>query len=641
MNIFKKINIKLFSIKHILVLATIFYLFLSVLTYHPDNKQVLFFASIDGVKLIDPWKVGAEKYPNISQFNYPPAHYVVDKVLYFIASPIAGNGYEEWLEAPNDYDRFLPQLSRFAFATKTGLILLAILSGYLVYLVVKQYGDEKQARIATAVWLFNPITVYSIPMMGQNDVIAICFFLMGWLALKNKKILATLMFGIGTSIKMIPIVWVPFLLATVSRKDWMKKLGILIGTGLIYVLTLLPFLQNENFQKSILTGNHNQRFLYAHLPFGFEEAIYVIPLLLMVLLAGLFTHKLTQKNKLQLASFALMAVNMLMLSFTHFHPQWWTWVVLFWAMWVTTIDARKIGAAITVSILSFFSWLLILILFQDIALKLAMLQPLNPGLANLPTIRSFLDARGTNTSQLVKLAYTWLAGVSVLSLGFLYKSNLPDFHEKIVIPEKLQGLFKAVYSNSFLRKGFIATSLMILFLVFSLVAQVVPAPLATKPPDSVRHQELTQEYSIEFVSEYKNLNRFDLYLSDTTLQAKGVYEVKVYLDSQEIHSQIIRGENIGFDSLVRFDVPAHNNINSSEYKISIKPESIIEDDTDPLIMVATTDDQDPQNSLAIRPYYEPTQGLSIVEKAIYTMKNVIKQSPVLFILLGLGILVLA
>ncbi len=633
-------------IQHLLILVGIFYLFISVLTYHPDNKQVLFWASIDGIKLVDVWKVGAEKYPQISQFNYPPAHYVVDKLLYFVAKPIAGADYEKWLIAPNDHDRFTPQLARYAFATKFGLILLGIFSGYLVYLISKKLTNEKQAIIATTIWLLNPITIYSLPMMGQNDIIAICFFLLGWLALEKRKLLATFLFGIGTAVKMIPIIWLPFLLVSTSKKNWIQKFYIFLGSAVLYVITLLPFLGNENFQKSILTGNHNQRFLYAQLSFGFSEAVYIIPILLMILLAALFTHTENKTKQLSFTAFTLMIVNMTMLSFTHFHPQWWVWVILFWSMWIATIDAKKIGAVIVVSIISFICWSVIVLLFNDKALSWALLMPLNSHLVNLPTIRSFLDARGANIEQLVNLAYTWLAGTSVVAIALAFKNDFPNIHDAIVLPQSLTNTIKTIRTNTVLRKLSTFSFLALLFFILSFIAQIIPAPLASKPPTTVTYQPLISSHKIVVDPQFSAFNRFDLYLSDTTLQGKGAFNVVVFQGEKNIYQQTLQGSNIGFESIVRFDIPVETATDEKiSYTVKIAPIEFQEDD-EPLIVdadtiqVGITNTQDPQNSLAIRPYFAQPAQNTILNRSIQTMQNIVSQTSGLFVLLILSIFIL-
>lgn len=646
MNPFKLVSQKISGIGYLLILATIFYLFISVFTYHPDNKQVLFWASIDGVKLVDVWKVGAEKYPKISQFNYPPAHYVIDKFLYFIARPIAGAEYDTWLGAPNDHDRFTPQLARFALATKTGLILLGILSGYLVYLIAHELTNKKQALLASAIWLFNPITIYSLPMMGQNDVIAICFFLLGWYVLEKKKFLATLFFGIGAAVKMIPIIWLPFLLACTSKKNWTQKMLIFFGSVSIYVASLVPFMGNENFQRSILTGNHNQRFLYAQLSFGFSEAVYIIPILLMLLLTAVFTHTAAKTKQLSFTAGVLMLVNMTMLSFTHFHPQWWIWVVLFWALWIPTIDAKKIGAAIVISLISFICWLVIVLLFNDKALSWGLLMPLNPNLVNLPTIRSFLEARGVNIEQLVNLAYTWLAGTSILSIALLFKNEIADIHENILIPQVITKIVRKIYTNTVLRKLSIFLLFASILLGFSLVSQIVPAPLASRPPDTVQYQPLVSQYRVTIDPQFNTFNRFDLYLSNTTLQGKGSFNVEVFKGENHIYKQTLESSNIGFESIVRFDIPGVENISENDnYTIQITPTELLNTNSSLIvgentIQVGVTDAQNPHNTLAIRPYFANPSIKTVLPRTLQTMQNVVWQSPVFFILLILSILFL-
>lgn len=641
-------KLKLSPLVYLLILASIVYSALAVVTYHPDNKQVLFWASLGGVALIDPWKVGAEQYPHFSQFNYPPAHYLIDKVLYFIAQPLAGSGYTEWLSVANEMDRFTPELPRFAFATKAGLLLLTLATGYLVYLVVDQLGStpapsrRKQALVATALWLFNPITLYSIPMMGQNDVIAIFVFLLGWLAIQKRSLLATVLFDIGASIKMIPLIWVPFLLISHARTNWKKAIAMTVGASAIYMLTLAPFISDPNFQKTILTGNHNQRFLLAQLSLGFSESINIVPALLLLILAAILTKKTHQETKLATTAFVLMTVNLIMLSFTHFHPQWWSWVVIFWSIWISTLDRRGAGIALVASTLSFFAWLLIVILFKDAALNWGMLTPLANSLGNLPPLVDVLVARGVNAQQFINLAYTWLAGVSLVCLVLLFQKEVEPFDTSLEIPGWLRKLWQWVSASKLTRVSFFISTLALMIFGLSLVAHAIPAPRATKPPTQVAYQPLKTTVSTSVAPKLDGFDRFDLYLRNPDLSQQGKFEVRVLHEETLVHQQTIAAGNIGSWSLVRFDIPEQLNSAEMEYFIEIAPDEITQTQLatakEP-ILVGTTRDEITQTeaspTLAVRPYFAPSRE-SLISQATVSLRSIVSQNQALFTLLILA-----
>ena len=230
--------------KKLLIFATFVYFLLAPITYHPDNKLVLNWASINNGTNWNIWNATADELKDVGQFNYPPVHFYLDKLQYFITKPIGGSGFYEWLSTPNSTDQNQDSLPRFTFAIKFPLMLFSLLAGYLLYLLAKQSkATEKQAIFVSALWLLNPITLYSIPVMGQNDVMAIVFFLAAWLFLNKKKLFySALLFGLGASIKMFPLLWLPFLLLVEKRLSLKEKLVTFGSSVLVYIATLLPFI---------------------------------------------------------------------------------------------------------------------------------------------------------------------------------------------------------------------------------------------------------------------------------------------------------------------------------------------------------------------------------------------------------------
>lgn len=269
--------------KKILLLAAIIYFFIAPLTYHPDNKAVLFWASQDNGRVWNIWEYGEKNLGPKQQFNYPPLHFYLDKLQYLIAKPLGGADFAEWLGTPHEEDFFQPKLARFMMAAKAPLILFGLLAGFLIFLLAKQFGmTDIKSRLAAGLWLFNPITVYSIPMMGQNDVMAIVFFLCGWLLLKKYPVAAGVVFGLAASIKTYPLIWLLFLLPVTIGLSVKQKVGVFVLSTVVYGLTLVPFLHNQTFLSVGMNSEINNRFFIPQINIGFDQAIYLIPVLLSV-----------------------------------------------------------------------------------------------------------------------------------------------------------------------------------------------------------------------------------------------------------------------------------------------------------------------------------------------------------------------
>ncbi|EKD55994.1 MAG: hypothetical protein ACD_58C00321G0003, partial [uncultured bacterium] len=156
--------------RKILLLAATLYLLIAPFTYHPDNKLVLYYATLGNGKVWDIYSYLNKNYDAAPKFHYPPMHYWVVKAEYPIVKMIGGRGFDNWLkrganEAFDDSNIFLYNL-----ATKIPILALVLFSGGMIYKICLQYGyDKYKSRSAAAIWLFNPITLYSAVIMGQND----------------------------------------------------------------------------------------------------------------------------------------------------------------------------------------------------------------------------------------------------------------------------------------------------------------------------------------------------------------------------------------------------------------------------------------------------------------------------------------
>jgi hypothetical protein len=207
----------------------------------------------------------------------------------------------------------------------------------------------------------------------------------------------------------------------------------------VYILTLLPFISNPVFQKAVLGSDINARFFIAQISLGFSESIQIVPILLITLLFLLYSKKPStdQSTTIGYQSFAIMAANLILLGYSHFHPQWFTWIIPFWIFWIVTLEYKhQLGAAL-LSLLSFGAWLIIVILFKDKSLSIGLLIPINPSLANLPILSEYLFLKGVKVQDYTNYAHSWLAAMGTLTLvgaGVYYKEITTSVFAKIPHP---------------------------------------------------------------------------------------------------------------------------------------------------------------------------------------------------------------
>ena len=617
--------------KRLLLIAAFLYLIIAPFTYHPDNKAVLFWASSANGSVWNIWEYGEKYLKPDQQFNYPPLHFYLDKLQYSIAKPLGGKGYVEWLSSPNKNDFFNPLLSRYMMATKVPLVLFALIAGYLIYLLVKQSGlSEKRAKIAAAIWFFNPITLYSIPMMGQNDVMAIVFFLFGWLLLARRPMIAAVVFGLAASVKTYPLIWLALLLPVTKNITKKQKIGVLILSVLVYAMTMVPFLHNPTFLSVGSNSEINERFLIPQINIGFDQVIYIVPLLLSVVFLAVEASPAA----------VLLTANLLLLGFSHFHPQWYTWTVPFFALWI--VSRKKMDtilAAILMAVVTIGSWMAIVLLFADKWLTVGILSVANPSLGNLPVLREFLLARGFDVNRYNNLAQTALASVGLISLVALiskrFTDNGVDFSSKFFdgigkwwnhIPKLIRIIF------SFLIVGGV-------MIIWVGMMQLVPAPTSSFPLTKNNYVEINNKVTGNLLVKQNNFYRFDLAFSNPNQRNIGKYLVMLNDGKNNLHQQVISGMNIGEDTIIRFDLSTiQENSSNHTYEIVVQAiegtKSASSSRNVAGYISASVSEPKEINSLEVQQFFKPTQKINdLFNRTIEVTKNIFLQIPWYYVLI--------
>jgi len=121
-------------------------------------------------------------------------------------------------------------------------ILADLLAGYLIYALVRRYRREKDALIASSLYLFNPSIWYNSAFWGQMDAVNSALFFWGiYLYLRHKKLAAALLLFLSLYVKLTLIVIIgPFLaLAFLLEKNRKKFLtSVALAVSVILLLTL-------------------------------------------------------------------------------------------------------------------------------------------------------------------------------------------------------------------------------------------------------------------------------------------------------------------------------------------------------------------------------------------------------------------
>jgi len=540
--------------KKVLLFALALYLLIAPLTYHPDNKLVLKWASLGEGKV---WNIYSFQDANPSidaKFNYPPIHFYLAKLQYTTGALIGGSDFTSWLSTSSESDAFEQNLPQYSLAIKFVLLLATLGVGHLIYLlVVTTTNNTRTSILAACLWLFNPVVLYSVVMMGQNDVLAILFFLLGWYVFKGKWwYFAPLLFALSIGVKFYPVLWLFFLLA--SSLDRQVKTRVLVGATslLLTLLIVLPFAGSTAFRTNVLQSSINDRFLVPQISLGYEEVVYLIPALLVLTfsLALSFALNRDKVSVLRKESVAILVANSLLLGFSHFHPQWFTWLIPFWAISLVLLPSTERIRIFWLSCSGLISWIMIILLFKDAYLSFGIITPLRGDLLFIPRIFDGLTQFGVDVTRMTSTFHSILAGLALASFSLLFVSNKTEMQAlgqkkyRLIVRSKILAFIIAF-----------GVPLLAIFLGIFLV-QLAPVPVIAQSSNTPQFETIQPMISDEIKSpDYGAIKRIDLaFRNPGILSTQSLLFEVLDVDLKVIQSVPFSGRNIGDTSMVRFDL---------------------------------------------------------------------------------------
>ena len=394
--------------RKIILLTAVVYFLIAPFTYHPDTKLTLRYPALENNKVWDIYGYIYNHKLDIPDFHYPPAHFWWLKIHYPISKFLGGNGFDKWLSSGSAQASFDVNAFRYNLAAKFPLLVLGLLCGWLIFLIVKKStADINKAKMAALLWYFNPITLYSLVIMGQNDIVAIFLFLLGML-LYEKWWLTAMLWGLASGVKSYPIIWsIMFLL--VWEKNIYKLILKSVSVVAVYGLILLPWLGKSYFMEAVMNSGLSQRMFIANIPIGFDKEILIVPFLLIV--AAFNAWKNNGKNKMFWANFFVFLSSLIILGFSHFNPQWLLWTVPFLSIWWSILGVSK--DEVLPLLIIFVVWGGLTLGFDDKFLTWGLVTPISPNLINFPSLVELAKNKSLSLSSIINLCQTTLAGISV------------------------------------------------------------------------------------------------------------------------------------------------------------------------------------------------------------------------------------
>lgn len=253
-------------------------------------------------------------------FIYPPLAYYVLGAFAFLLRPFYDSNYFYIVASQFDKTLGTPDLFRYLLLAKLPYLFFDLVS---LYYFCKIFTDDiRKQRMAFFLWLFNPLVLYGSYMVGNLDILSICFTVIGLFFLSRKRYpLAFLLFGIGAAFKTYPIL-IALPLVFIYGETLRQRVHYFLHLVMPYIVTSLPFIMTPLFRTHVLFSDKNTKFLYMGLPVSGAEFIYVF-----ILLLGLIVFVAHYRRAEQVPVYVYpLTVLLALFSVTHYHPQWMAWL---------------------------------------------------------------------------------------------------------------------------------------------------------------------------------------------------------------------------------------------------------------------------------------------------------------------------
>ncbi len=389
------------NLKTVFLWALLLRLWLIPFFYHPDLKSQHYHFQFFSQGIVNIFSFLSQNKQNLSYsdtFNYLPATYFFGGIFHQTLNLFLGNSFQAWL---NDWgpNKFTPaNLPLYIFYLKIPYLLLDLALGWLIY----RFYQSKQLL---SFWLFNPISLYVIYFQGNFDIMPVFLtFLSFLLAKNNRPVLSYLILGLAISLKIYPILFLPYLVLQNHPKKILDIIPVFIS-GAFPLLTVLPFLSDPSFLQSFSGSGLTQQI--------FQTRLFSVPVFPLVYLLSFYFYY--RKNDTSTMPNSLFIINLVFFATTTFHPQWLLWFLPFY-----------LPLFFKPKLFSFFTWtsvllcLVYVLLINDNFLNFGHLVVLNPLFAEQTNLNQVLTLRFSLNPKLFQNILQLVLGLFAFTSLFSY-----------------------------------------------------------------------------------------------------------------------------------------------------------------------------------------------------------------------------
>lgn len=255
-----------------------------------------------------------------------------------------------------------------------------------VVIILKAVKNRLLKKASILIWLFNPVSLYGIYMMGQFEIIPDFFVLVGFLALRKNAHLGIFLLGIAAAFKNYAFLFIiPTIL--VYESSWRGRAKLFAIAASPYLIFLLPTIISN--AKGAIYAFFPKVYLAYRKPLEgwplYSQIIKYSVLAFTLAITLAISSVLKLKDKWKAAIGASLAAVLLVFALApriSFHYLLWaTPLIILWFG-----NTKVVTFIILVQALSLASYKLL-----ANHLQAGLFVPLNPNLSQLPTVNSIID----------------------------------------------------------------------------------------------------------------------------------------------------------------------------------------------------------------------------------------------------------
>lgn len=278
-----------------------------------------FFGHWDLTSLHQVASAGPSRFYDFSFSIYPPLTYYLLIIWQKIISFFVSFDFFDLLNLPNIVSFTSSRVFRHLFLLKSLHLFFDLPCAFLLKEILK---SETKKKMAFALWMLNPILLYTTYMWGTVDVL-VSFFLLFclFLALKGRVLLGAFSLGVSAAFKIFPLVFLPFYLVTAFKKAKERFLGLVLG-ALPFFLSSFYHWRDIRFFKQVLLSDRSRLLSQAGIYIGADQFLMVFFLFYFLFL---FWSWEKLKGRRQLLPICFFLIFLSFYGLVAFTPQWFLW----------------------------------------------------------------------------------------------------------------------------------------------------------------------------------------------------------------------------------------------------------------------------------------------------------------------------